>query len=71
MAQTTARLKEAEKLGFDRSWRPQADADDQVSGAFARLQHVAAQFDVSAAAGPSERGQRERGHREPGPRERE
>ncbi len=45
VAQTTARLKEAEKLGFDRSWRPQADAEDRVPGAFARLQHMAAQFD--------------------------
>ncbi len=45
VAQAGLRLREAAKLGFDASWRPQADADDRAAGAFARLAAVAARFD--------------------------
>ncbi|MEO1092371.1 MAG: DNA repair protein RadA [Pseudomonadota bacterium] len=51
VAQTDLRLREAAKLGFERSWRPRRGDDDDGAGAFSRLQDLAARFGAAGEAG--------------------
>ena len=54
VAQSELRLREAEKLGFARAWRPRRGADDAGPGALARLDDLVAWFglDGVGAAAP-------------------
>ncbi|MFW5834773.1 MAG: DNA repair protein RadA, partial [Pseudomonadota bacterium] len=54
VAQAPLRLKEAAKLGFERSWRPRLDDGDRTAGAFGRLHEVVARFGGLADQGRGE-----------------